>query len=266
MNTHRVLRTFGIFTACIVFSGILIGRPQGLGMDVTPTKFEMAIPPGTQQYNVPITVRNSSGSPVHVVASMVDFGLKENGDYLFAAPGTKPYSVMKWASINPREFDVPPDTTEQVRFTISVPASPDLSGEYSGIVFFQTRPMRRAESVMVSVRVATKIYATIPHTVKIDGAIAKMTAGNAAGGEQYRVLFKNMGNAHLYLNGTVQIRKGDDLLQTIPMQKEMLVERGGERLIQVQGNALPPGKYQVVAIVDYGGKTETGGQIVFDKQ
>lgn len=263
---NRVFRTLGLFTVLTAFCGIPIAWPQGLGMDVTPTKFEMAIPLGTQQYNIPITVRNSSSDAIHVVASMVDFGLKQNGDYTFSAPGTRQYSLMKWASINPREFDVPANTAQQVRFTISVPASSDLSGEYSGIVFFQTRPARRAQAVMVSVRVATKIYATIPHTVNIDGAISKMTAANAPGGEQYRILFKNMGNAHLYLNGTVQIRKGDNIVQSIPMQREMLVERGGERLIQVDGNELPAGKYQVVAIIDYGGKTETGGQIVFDKQ
>jgi len=43
-----------------------------------------------------------------------------------------------------------------------------------------------------------------------------------------------------------------------------LVERGGERLIQVWCKSLPPRKYQVIAMVDYGGKTMTGGEVAFE--
>jgi hypothetical protein len=82
----------------------------------------------------------------------------------------------------------------------------------------------------------------------------------------YRVLYKNLGNAHEYLNGEIQVRKGGATIQRIPMQREMLVERGGERLIEVNGDPLPAGKYDIVAMIDYGGKTETGGEIVYDKK
>jgi hypothetical protein len=37
-------------------------------------------------------------------------------------------------------------------------------------------------------------------------------------------------------------------------------------LIEVNGDSLPPGKYDIVAMIDYGGKTETGGEIIYDKK
>jgi P pilus assembly chaperone PapD len=264
MSTNRVLRALGIVGICFALSGSIAGS-QGLGLDVSPLKFELAIPPGTSQYSIPITIRNSSPAQVHIVSAMVDFGLKNNGDYVFQPPGTRPYSLMKWASINPQQFDLAPGTTQQVRLTLTIPRT-DLSGEYAGMVWFATRPTRAAHAIAISVRIATKIYATIPGTVKSDGAIAKMTAANGAGGEHYRVTYRNLGNVHQYINGQVLVRRGDQQIQAIEMPKEMLVERGGERVIDVDGGALPPGKYQVIAIVDYGGKTETGGQIMFDKQ
>jgi hypothetical protein len=42
------------------------------------------------------------------------------------------------------------------------------------------------------------------------------------------------------------------------------VERDGERVLEASGKKLPPGTYQAIATIDYGGKTETGGAIAFD--
>jgi hypothetical protein len=266
MKNYRAFRTLCLFALCFAVAGITAATPQNLGIEVTPAKFELAIPPGTPPYNIPITIRNSSGGTVHIVSTMTDFGLTKGGEYAFGKPGTRPYSLLRWATINPREFDLPADSTQQVRMTLTVPKSMSLSGEYAGIVFFQTRPVRHAQAVSVSVRIATKIYATIPGTVKLAGAITKMNASNAPGGESYHVLFKNTGNAHVYVNGNLEVRKGGALVDRIPLPSSELVERGGERLLEVSGKALTPGKYQIIALVDYGGSTMTGGEIEFEKK
>lgn len=239
--------------------------PADLGLDVSPAKFELSMKPGGS-YNVPITVRNGSTDATHIQVTLVDFGVALNGDYQIDRVGTRANSLMKWASLNPREFDLPGGTAQQVRLSLALPNSANLSGEYAGIAFFQTRATRHGGAVALSARVGSKFYLTIPGTVKIDGAITKMTAGNAPSGQVYRVLYKNLGNAHEYLNGEIQVRKDGATLQRIAMQREMLVERGGERLIEVDGNALPAGKYDIVAMIDYGGKTETGGEIVYNKK
>jgi hypothetical protein len=237
---------------------------DGLGLDVSPAKLELSMAPGST-YNVPVTVHNSTGIATHVQAAMVDFGVARNGDYEFAKAGARNDSLMRWASINPREFDLPAETTQQIRLSLDVPPG-SLNGEYAGIVFFQTRPVRRAGAVAFSARVATKIYMTIPGTVKIDGAIAKMSASSSAVGELYRVLFKNLGNAHVYLRGQLEVQKDGAAVDRITLPSEELVERGGERLIEVTGKHLPPGKYQAISTIDYGGKSMTGGEINFQAQ
>jgi P pilus assembly chaperone PapD len=262
MKHHRVL----VFIAALTAVTLIAPQPApaDLGLDVSPAKLELSMAPGTT-YNVPITIRNGAENATHVQASLVDFGVAENGDYQIKHVGTLRDSLMRWASINPREFDLAPGNTQQVRLSLALPNS-NLSGEYAGIAFFQTRPTRRAGAVALSVRVASKFYLTIPNTVKIDGAITKMTASSGAAGETYRVLFKNLGNAHVYLRGEVLVKKGDQTVAQLPMQDEMLVERGGERLIEVSGQALAPGKYMVIAMIDYGGKTQTGGEILYNKK
>ena len=238
--------------------------PASLGLDVAPAKLDISIPPGVT-YNVPITIHNASTNSTHVQGTMVDFGVAQNGDYQIGRIGSRPYSLMRWASINPREFDIAAGTTQQVRLTITVPSG-GVSGEYAGIIFFTTRPERRAGGVAFSARIATKIYQIVPNTAKVDGAIAKMTALRSSGGEAYRILFKNLGNAHVYLRGTLEIKRNGSTVERITMPSEVLVERGGERLIEVTGRKLEPGHYSAVALVDYGGKAMTGGEISFDAQ
>lgn len=262
----KYLRVFVYIASALVMAfAVTAPAPADLGVDVSPAKLELSMTPGSS-YNIPVTVHNGSIDATHIQASLVDFGVSPGGDYEIQRAGSRPYSLMQWASINPREFDLPANTTQQVRLSIALPIGEHLTGEYAGIAFFQTRAVRRAGAVALSARVGSKFYLTIPGTVKIDGAISKMTALSSGGGETYRVLFKNLGNAHEYLSGEVQVQKDGATVQQIPMQREMLVERGGERLIEVTGNALPPGKYMIVAMVDYGGKTQTGGEIVYDKK
>lgn len=239
---------------------------SGVGLTVSPAKFELSMPPGTT-YNIPVTIQNGTTAATHIQASLVDYTVRQDGQAEFLPVGKLPYSLMKWASINPREFDLAAGNIQQVRVTLAVPKK-DLSGEYAGIVFFQTRPTRQGPGrVAFSVRIATKIYMTIPDTVKLGGAIEKFAAKNASGGELYRVLFKNTGNAHEYLNnGEVQIHNAaGELVDRLPMPRNALVERGGSLLIQLSGKSLPRGTYQAIATVDYGGKTMTGGEIEFKK-
>lgn len=262
----RKMRVFIVAAAvAVMVVGLSAPAPADLGLDVSPAKFELSMKPGSS-YNVPITVHNGGGDATHIQVTLVDFGVAPNGDYQIERAGSKPNSLMRFASINPREFDLPGGTAQQVRLSLALPSGPNLSGEYAGIAFFQTRATRKAGAVALSARVGSKFYLTIPGTVKIDGAITKMTAGSGPSGQVYRVLYKNLGNAHEYLNGEIQVRKNGTTIQRIPMQREMLVERGGERLIEVNGETLLSGKYDIVAMIDYGGKTETGGEIIYDKK
>jgi hypothetical protein len=261
----QLTRLATLLVALIILFGATTtsGDSIGLGITVTPGKFEASIPLGTT-YNVPVTVANTTDGSVHILASLTDFTVSQSGNYEFAKIGTTEYSLLRWAAIRPREFDVPPGTAQQVQLTIAMPSDDKLSGEYAGIVFFQTRPERHGGGVAFSARVASKFYITVPNTVQINGAITKMTSAKGSARQVYRVLFKNSGNAHEYLRGQVTVQKGGSVVYQVSMPDNMLVERGGERLIELSGKSLEPGTYQAIATIDYGGKTETGGEINFE--
>ncbi len=233
-----------------------------LSLDVAPAKIEMQVTPGTTQ-TIPITVRNSGSSPMHIQSSMVDFAVSPGGDYVFTKPGSDRYSLAAWANVNPREFDVPPNSFQLVRMTINVPSG--IKGEYSGIAFFQTRPLRHeGGGISFSERVASKVYLYSGNTIRIDGLIDDIAVKQVSIGERFLIGFKNTGSAHVYLNGRIEIRKGSDVVDRVPLQAQELVERGGRRIVEAYStDKLPAGSYTALALIDFGGPNLAGGQTTF---
>ncbi|MDQ6929226.1 MAG: DUF916 domain-containing protein [Candidatus Eremiobacteraeota bacterium] len=234
--------------------------PADLGLDVAPAKYELQVA-GGQSKTIPITVRNSSTAPVHIQATLSDFTVVSNGDYAFMRPGKNKYSLARWVTVNPREFDLPANGFQQVRFSINVPHG--ATGEYSAIVFFQTRATRRPGGVSFSERIASKLYEIIPETMHLGGEVRDLTVKTNGAGEHFIVGFQNTGNTHLYLNGRIEIKRGSEIVQRVMFPPQMLVERGGSRSIQVYAQHLPPGQYSAVALIDYGGPALTAGQTSF---
>ena len=117
---QQVKRWYAVSLALIALCGSMTATAQSdavLGISVTPGKFEAAMPPGST-YNVPITVTNTSVASTHILASLADFSLNLTGDYQFAKVGSQPYSILKWAAIRPREFDIPANTSQQVELSL----------------------------------------------------------------------------------------------------------------------------------------------------
>ena len=225
------------------------GHVQETGLDVSRVR----VASGARRTIVPIPF--TTERRFDALQALVDFGYPSGG-YRSKAGRANTAAAMGVASGH--EFSAGSSQRSLDVFRIS-----DYR-QYAGIVFFQTRPVRRGGSTLAfSARVASKIYETIPDTVKIEGVVAKMASAKSANGQNYRIVFNNTANAHVYLRGQVQVQKGGSVVDRVSMPEEMLVERGGTRTIEVSGKRLAPGTYQAIATIDYGGKTQTGGAIEF---
>jgi P pilus assembly chaperone PapD len=251
----RVLHIIG----ATIILGMAAAAPSAadLSVDVSPAKYELQTEPGKQE-TFPITVRNTSAAQIHIVASLVDYAVGRDGQYVFGPPGKSPYSLSKDITINPREFDIDPGSFTQVRFSVDVPAN--ANGEYSNLVFFTTRPTRHGGGLSIAERIASKIYVIIPDSTHIGGEVDDVHMQSAADGTHYLINFHNTGNAHVYLSGRVEIKQGNTIVDRVTFPPTLLVERGGTRVIDAIGKKLPPGSYSVVALVDYGGPNLVAGQ------
>lgn len=258
MNPIFVRRFVGAVAVALIASAL--PSRADLGLDIVPAKYEMQAEAGKSE-TVPITVRNTSDAAVHVLVSLNDYEVGTNGAVRFLDPGKGKYSLAKWAQVSPREFDIPPNAFVQVRMSVDVPAT--ANGEYSTLVFFQTRPTRRAGGVAFSERIASKVYEVVPTSMRVGGEVEDVEAKTTSGGQQYLVGFKNTGNVHVYLNGRVEIKQNGQIVDRVTVPAHTLVERNGVAVLDVTGKKLSPGSYSATAYVDYGGPNLTGGQTHF---
>jgi len=258
MDKNRLIIALGAMA--ILLLALPASSPADLSLDVSPAKYELQVLPGKTE-TIPIVVRNTGDTQVHIVTTLSDFTVGRDGNYQFAASGKSQYSMGKWVDVNPSEFDLDPQTFKQVRFSVNVPAG--ASGEYSTLVFFTTRPSRKPGGLAIAERVASKLYEIVPDTARFAGEIDDVSTKADDTGEHYLVAFHNTGNAHVYLSGRVEIKQGSQIVERVLMPKDQLVERNGKRLIEMTGKKLPAGSYNAVALVDYGGPNLIAGQTTF---
>jgi len=244
-------------------AGIAPPGTGGIGLRVTPGRIDMQISPGVTS-SVPVTVENTSIYPLHIVVTSGEFTIDDTGTYDYNPPGGQGNSLASWLAIRPREFDIPPQSFQQVQLSVIVPGR-SLSGEYAGVVFFQTRPGRddlhRGVGIALAERYADKVYATVTGTGTREGRVEHVAAASDGNKERYRVTFLNTGNVHEYLNGRIEVLRNGAVVQNLTLPKNTLVERGGERNIEVTGDRLAAAAYDVVAIIDYGAGSKTGGRV-----
>jgi len=250
----------GSGAAAIVLA--LASHPQpasaDLSLDVTPAQYEFQANAGTQT-TFPIMVRNVGGGSVHVVATLVDMDTSSGGAR-FLAPGTKKFSASRWSLINPREFDIPQNGVQQVRYTVSMPGT--AHGEYTSFVFFTTRPPRKPGGFGIAESVASKLYAVAGDAVP-GGAVDNVSTEPEAGGRAYSVKFLNTGSMHVYVGGVINVTKDGAPVEKITLPSRRLVPRGESAIVTAEGKKLPAGTYTAIAIVDYGGTSRVAGKTTF---
>lgn len=240
----------------------LTATQPGVGIAVTPGKVDLSVQPGAVS-TFPVLVRNDHDRPVHVQVTPADFRMTENGEYVYESPGAHAASLAHWLAVRPREFDIPANSFQQVAVTLAVPAA-KLDGEYSGVLLIATRPEREHAAVVYSARYALKVYGDLSGSIKHGGEITAMHAVATSDGEQYRVTFRNSGNAHVYVNGHLDVLRGNVRVASFALPRSQVLERASERTFEFDGSNLPHGTYDAVAVFDIGGAEKIGGRVRFD--
>jgi hypothetical protein len=204
-------------------------------------------------------VRNVGGGTVHVVAALVDMDTSLGGAR-FLPPGTTKFSSSRWSAINPHEFDIPENGVQQVRYTVTMPAT--AKGEYTSFVFFTTRPPRKPGGFGIAESVASKLYAVAGDAAP-GGVVGDVSSLPSAAGREYSVKFVNTGSMHEYVGGVVDVTKDGATVDHITLPARRLVPRGESATVTAQGKKLPVGTYSAIAIVDYGGSSRVAGKTTF---
>jgi P pilus assembly chaperone PapD len=256
----------GFVIGCLL--SVLIGALPTAGhasFGIMPMEVSLQAPRAGSRVTSDLEAYNGGDQTLHISASVMDWTLSRDGQYQFFEAGTQPESCASWIQFNPVEFNLAPKQSLRVRYSIATPL--DLSSEHRAMMFFQSRPLPTKGTnnieLMVSTRVACKVFIAPTEPMSRQGKIADMEMTSQSGGK-VKVAFENTGTSTFRVQGKVEARGADGKLVATsdlgPAKAQVLP--GTQRDLWAQwDNPLPPGDYRIKAILDYGGKTLVSGEL-----
>ncbi len=91
----------------------------------------------------------------------------------------------------------------------------------------------------------------------VDGEVSDMFLK----GKSLEVRYRNTGTTATEIVGEVQVRDGDNsLVAAVPLVEGTRVDAGKRKTFRVAMPSLPPGRYTMYAVVNFGGDTLTAAQ------
>jgi hypothetical protein len=248
--TFLVLLIGGTF-----FSQAVFAAAASLG--ISPVTFELTGRPGEVIENY-LKVFNPSPDTIGVKMQVEDIApTGEEGFVTVEPPDTETYSLARWITTDPEEFELKSGEERQVKFTLAIPGNAEPGGHY-GTVLAATRAVMGSGTTGTAIvqRIGALVLLIVPGEMK-EGLIVKdFTAPifSEYGPINFSVKFENTGTVHLKPKGLITInnllgRKSAE----IPFPEKNVLP-GGTRKIEVPWDKklLWPGRYTAIITGNYG--------------
>jgi hypothetical protein len=210
---------------------------------------------------------NAAATPGQAIISVQDWDRSDAGDNRYYPLGTLPGSCGSHVKVFPSVLQLEPRSTQTVRVTIDS-ASAIQTGCYA-ILFVETPPPPRgpnAAALVYSVRYGVKVY--VERDLPLAGEVEDVrvatrdTAVNRDSAlKQAIVTYRNTGSRQTQTHGSIEVRRLDNSLVTTVAINEFPTLPGATRRIGVPLPVLPPGKYVLLALLDYDGAEIAAGQV-----
>lgn len=249
--------SFASLRMTVILSLGLTSSAFSLTLGTDTPKLRATVPPGQTKSGV-IQVNNSGNKQTRVKAYISDWVYKPGGDgnKNFLPPASTPLSCAKWINLSPTEFDLYPDETRSVNYTITVPN--DAKGGHYAVIFFESdMGIQEVKGTQVRVRgrVGSLVYVESEGHVIRKGEVMEVKVAPPQQGNplSIEVSFLNEGNVDMTASGTFHvidpagnIFARDKLLDmyTLPGDKVTSVTKWS--------GTLQKGEYDVVLTYDLG--------------
>ena len=249
---------------------------NALALRISPVAFDLTLPRGAER-SFAFQLENNEGEVLQLEIGLCDWIRDLDGRNLFCEEaGEVPRSATSWVSVAPTQFELAPGEKQEVRFTVSVPSEgPEgaaLDGTYWTSVMVEATPkppegQPPGTEIIVKRRFGLKVLLSIAGTGTKSGQVGNLER-HGLNPLWMTFEFQNRGTLNLKdVSGRVEIRDTRGAtLEKIPVQPFSVLPGYTRRLVvqsaRPRGEGLPPGDYVILAILDYGGDTLVGAQLI----
>jgi len=229
-------------------------------IEVSPLTLELRVEPG-RAFTGSVEIKNTGADPQRIRAYCQDWALKPDGLAVFVPAEKLPNSASGWTTLAPTEFELAPGDSTQVRYTIRPPAT--ARGEARTVLIFEAgaqQLMLRGAPSRVVPRIGTIVYVQCGPIPPPQAKVAQFMVTPQGG----TLVIENAGAAHLRFSGDIEIRRSGELVRDFSLTGFVVLpapfNQHQTKLSKDIFAGLPPGEYEVTAILDCGGPSLLGAR------
>ncbi len=208
---------------------------------------ELSLDPGGSK-TVAARLVNSGSVDVSLIVHTANVTSAPNGGFAAGTDEEAPTGPTTWVDFQPITLDLPPGATEELSFTVTVPA--DIApGQYiTSLVAATSEPLAISGTTAFDqiIRSAAPIMVTVPGPVKPGFTIGNPELDAATEGTRLQIPIENTGNILVKPAGTLTLSTADGE-QMVEAPIDMGSVYGGlSSMIQmVLPGQIPPGDYTI---------------------
>lgn len=208
-----------------------------------------------------LTIENPSDETLTVRIYAEDWSYTNTGfgDKNFFPAGTLPKSASKWLVLNPLELELPPFSRRDVKYTLTVPKDPSMSGTYHSVIFYESNagemPGPSGAMVVVAARLGTVVRVGMKGTLQRSGKIEDVRITLSSGNQPtlFELTFHNTGNTDIILKGNFIIMDGQGMPKARGKLGDLITESGQTVTRKSEwAGRLASGEYDVIFTFDLG--------------
>ena len=229
-------------------------------ISTSPTRINFKVAPGASGRGK-MTVTNNSNARQRFQVTFGDFKANPVGRGEFLDKGEVDRSCAEWLSASPAVFEIDPGEKQDVTVLLDAPADSSAMVARWAVAYVRLAPReiegKEGEGLIVRVnqsyRFAVYMFQTPPNALAAKGEILGLDYEN----DVFTVEIKNVGETFLRCNSYVEFTSlSTGQTQRVATKGFTILPTGHRYKSFDVPKDLPPGRYSVLAVLDYGNRDE----------
>lgn len=251
-----------LFLVALFFSAVnSVSAQSSAGIGISPATIEGPANPGeVKEYKVDVS--NLSNTEQTIYLSKKDIvDVRGNGVPVFANEGAEKtgYELTEWVSLPIDQMTLPPNSTQQMEFTLAVPADATPGSHFGGIFLSVQPPRLRESGAAIGYEVANIISIRVAGDAVENAQLRSFSTDNYIYGKseiEFTANIRNQGNVLVRPIGPLEIYNmfGEQVATLTFNEREGGVFPGRDREFTITWSDEGPGfgRYQAVLSLSYG--------------
>jgi len=234
-----------------------------LSVSISPVLFNLTADPGQTLTNTLKITNASADKPQAIVMSVEAFTGTETGEAVVTTDGNPDYSLNEWVTFSPASFTIPPGQSQNVTYTIKIPANAEPGGRYGSLLASTPQEnLNKGTGASTIQKIGALVLLRVSGPISYQASVKSFTPAKTffeRSPVTFTMLIHNNSTVHIEPKGYVTIANmfGHKVVD-IPVDQRIILPQEDRLLTVTWDKSIAIGHYTATLLLVYG---DNGNQI-----